>query len=232
MKQKLCSAPILALPKRSEDFIVYCDVLIKGLGAVLRQRERVIAYALQQLKIHEKNYTTHDLELGAAEVEDAQLTSPELVHETTEKIIQIKQRIQVARDHQRSYANARCKLLIFQDGDPVMLKVSPWKGVIRFGKQGKLNPRYIRPFKKCFFSEPLAISLNEVHIDDKICFVEEPVEIMDREVNQLKQSRIPIIKVQWNSRRGLEFTRERKDQFRKKYLHLFTKIASSTGATS
>ncbi|GJX01974.1 putative reverse transcriptase domain-containing protein [Tanacetum coccineum] len=65
LKQKLCSAPILALPEGSEDFIVYCDALIKGLGVVLMQREKVIAYASRQLKIHEKNYTTHDLELGA-----------------------------------------------------------------------------------------------------------------------------------------------------------------------
>ncbi|GJZ98326.1 putative reverse transcriptase domain-containing protein [Tanacetum coccineum] len=65
LKQKLCSAPILALPEGSEDFIVYCDASIKGLGDVLMQREKVIAYALRQLKIHEKNYTTHDLELGA-----------------------------------------------------------------------------------------------------------------------------------------------------------------------
>ncbi|GKD76149.1 putative reverse transcriptase domain-containing protein [Tanacetum coccineum] len=65
LKQKLCSAPILALPEGSEDFIVYCDASIKGLGAMLMQREKVISYALRQLKIHEKNYTTHDLELGA-----------------------------------------------------------------------------------------------------------------------------------------------------------------------
>ncbi|GKE52364.1 putative reverse transcriptase domain-containing protein [Tanacetum coccineum] len=65
IKQKLCSAPILALPEGSEDFIVYCDALIKGLGAVLMQREKVISYASHQLKIHEKNYTTYDLELGA-----------------------------------------------------------------------------------------------------------------------------------------------------------------------
>ncbi|GJU69105.1 putative reverse transcriptase domain-containing protein [Tanacetum coccineum] len=65
IKQKLCSAPILALPEGNEDFIAYCDASIKGLGAVLMQREKVIAYASRQLKIHEKNYTTHDLELGA-----------------------------------------------------------------------------------------------------------------------------------------------------------------------
>ncbi|GJW23931.1 putative reverse transcriptase domain-containing protein [Tanacetum coccineum] len=80
-------------------------------------------------------------------VGDAQLTGPELVHETTEKIVQSKQRIQAARDRQNSYANVRRKLLEFQVGDRVMLKVSPWKGVVRFGKRGKLNPRYIGPFK-------------------------------------------------------------------------------------
>ncbi|GJR04750.1 putative reverse transcriptase domain-containing protein [Tanacetum coccineum] len=158
-----------------------------------------------------------------AEVGDAQLTGPEIVHETTEKIIQIKKRIQAARDRQKSYADRRRKPLEFEVGDKVMLKVSPWKGVIRFGKRGKLNPRYIGPFKildkvgtlayrlelpeqlsrvhstfhvsnlkKCFVDEPLAIPLDEIQIDDKLNFIEEPVEIMDREVKRLKQSRIPI----------------------------------------
>nr|GFB21277.1 putative reverse transcriptase domain-containing protein [Tanacetum cinerariifolium]GFB22304.1 putative reverse transcriptase domain-containing protein [Tanacetum cinerariifolium] len=124
-------------------------------------------------------------------------------------------RIQAARDRQKSYADVRRKPLEFQVGDRVMLKVSPWKGVVRFGKRGKLNPRYIGPFKKCLSDEPLLISLDEVHIDDKLRFVEEPVEIMDREVKRLKQSRIPNIKVRWNFRRGPEFTWEREDQFRK-----------------
>ncbi|GJZ54829.1 putative reverse transcriptase domain-containing protein, partial [Tanacetum coccineum] len=82
-----------------------------------------------------------------AEVGDAQLTGPEIVHETTKKIIQIKKHIQATRDRQKSYADRRCKPLEFEVGDKVMLKVSPWKGVIRLGKRGKLNPRYIRPFK-------------------------------------------------------------------------------------
>nr|GEX12987.1 putative reverse transcriptase domain-containing protein [Tanacetum cinerariifolium] len=121
--------------------------------------------------------------------------------------------------------------------------------VVRFGKRGKLNSRYIVPFKvlakvgtvayrlelleqvsrvhnmfhvsnlkKCLSDEPLAISLDEVHTDDKLRFVEEPVEVMDREVKRLKQSRIPIIKVRWNTRRGPEFTWEREDQFRKKFV--------------
>ncbi|GKF16562.1 hypothetical protein Tco_0061480 [Tanacetum coccineum] len=132
-----------------------------------------------------------------------------------------------------------------------MLKVLPWKGVIRFGKRGKLNPSYIAyrlklpkklsrvhstflvsNLKKCLSDEPLAIPLDEIHIDDKLHFVEKPVEIMDHEVKRLKKSRIPIIKVRWNSRRGLEFTWEREDQFRKKYPHLFTKTAPSTSAAS
>nr|GFA08765.1 putative reverse transcriptase domain-containing protein [Tanacetum cinerariifolium] len=362
MNRKLCSAPILALPKGSKDFVVYCDASIKGLGMVLMQREKVIAYGSRQLKVHEKNYTTYDLELGAvvfalkiwrhylygtkctmftdhkslqhildqkelimrqcrwlellsdydceiryhpgkanaeamkpenlksedvggmlienskdpkkprkeklepradetlclnnriwlpcygelrtlimhesyklkysihpgsdkmyqdmkllywwpnmkadiatyvnkclmclkvkaehqkpsgllafqkamgtqldmstayhpetggqskrtiqtledmlrAYVGDAQLTGLELIHETTEKIVQIKQRIQAARDRQKGYADVRRKPLKFQVGDRVLLKVSPWKGVVRFGKRGKLNLRYIGPFK-------------------------------------------------------------------------------------
>ncbi|GKD69007.1 putative reverse transcriptase domain-containing protein [Tanacetum coccineum] len=118
----------------------------------------------------------------------------------------------------------------------VLLKVSPWKGVVHFGKRGKLNPRYVGPFKvlakKCYADEPLSVSLDGLYIDDKLHFIEEPVEIMDCEVKQLKQSRIPIVKVRWNSRRGPEFTWECEDQFQKKYPHLFTKITPSSSAVS
>ncbi|GJR50306.1 putative reverse transcriptase domain-containing protein [Tanacetum coccineum] len=490
LKNKLCSAHILALPQGAKNFIVYCDASHKGLGAVLMQNEKVIAYASQKLKIHEKNYTTHDLELGAVvfalkicrhylygtkctvftdhkslqhildqkelnmrqrrwlellsyydyeiryhprkanvvanalsrkerikplriralvmniglnlpkQILEAQIEAqkPENIKkedvggiirkdipkeklepcadgtlclngrrheeywwpnikadiatyvrkcltcakrslqkalgtsldmstayhletdEQSERTIQnledmlracvinfrngwvkhlplvefsynniyhasikaapfealygrkcrlpvcwaeIKKRIQAARDRQKSYADLKHKLMEFQVGDIVMLKVSPWKGVVRFGKRGKLNPRYVRPFKmlakvgavdyklelpqelsrvhstfhvsnlkKCYSDEPLAIPLDGLHIDDKLCFVEEPVEIMDREVKRLKQSRIPIVKVRWNSKRGPKFTWEREDQFQKKYPHLFTKpIPSSSVAT-
>ncbi|GJZ00847.1 putative reverse transcriptase domain-containing protein [Tanacetum coccineum] len=135
-----------------------------------------------------------------AEVGEVQLTGPEIVQETTKKIV----------------------------GDKFMLKVSPWKGVVRFGKWGKLNPRYVGPFKvlekvgevayklelpeelsrvhntfhvsnlkKCYADEPLAASLDGLHFDDKLQFVEEPVEIIDREVKRLKRSRIPLVKVRW-----------------------------------
>nr|GFA51296.1 putative reverse transcriptase domain-containing protein [Tanacetum cinerariifolium] len=385
LKQKLCSAPIFALPEGSEDFIVYCDALNKGLGAVLMQREKVISYASRQLKIHEENYTTHDLELGAVvqilnaqteakkpenikkedvggllvqpnipkwkwhnitmdfvtklpkssqgydtiwviidrltksaiftpiretnhmdklariylkerslqnalgtrldmsttyhpetngqskrtiqtledmlracaidfgngwvnhfplgefsydnsyhasikaapfealysqkchslicwiEVGEAQILGPELMQETTVKIVQIKQKMQAARDRQKSYADIKSEPMEFQVKDTVMLKVSPWKGVVRFGKRGKLNPRVHNTFqvsnlKKCHADEPLAVPLDGLHFDDKLHFVEEPVETVDREVKRLKRSRIPLVKVRWNSKRGPDFT--------------------------
>ncbi|GJR60421.1 putative reverse transcriptase domain-containing protein [Tanacetum coccineum] len=197
-----------------------------------------------------------------AEVGEAQLTSPDLIQETTEKIIQIKQRIQAARDRQKSYADLKRKPIEFQVVDRVMLKVSPWKWVIRFGKRGKLNPRYVGPFKvlerigsvayklelpqelnrvhntfhvsnlkKCYSDEPLAVPFEGLHIDDKLQFVEEPVEIMEREIKRLKRSRIPLVKVRWNSRRGPEFTWEREDSFKNKYPHLFTNRVSSSTTT-
>ncbi|GJT91322.1 putative reverse transcriptase domain-containing protein, partial [Tanacetum coccineum] len=137
------------------------------------------------------------------EVGEAQILGPELIQETTEKIIQIKQRMQAARDRQKSYADLKRKPMEFQVEDKVMLKVSPWKGVVRFGKRGKLNPRYVGPFK-CHTDEPLAVSLDGLNLDDKLHFVEELVEIVDREVKRLKRSRIPLVKVRWNSKRGPE----------------------------
>ncbi|GKA33812.1 putative reverse transcriptase domain-containing protein [Tanacetum coccineum] len=97
-------------------------------------------------------------------------------------------KIQAARDRKKSYADVRRKPLEFQVGDKVMLKVSPWKGVIRFGKRGKLNPSifHVSNLKKCLSDESLMILLDEIHIDDKLHFVKEPVEIMDLEVKRLK----------------------------------------------
>ncbi|GJX27297.1 putative reverse transcriptase domain-containing protein [Tanacetum coccineum] len=517
LKQKLCSAPILALPEGSEDFIAYCDASKKGLGAVLIQREKVISYASRQLEIHEKNYTTHDLELGAVvfalkiwrhylygtkctvftdhkslqhildqkelnmrqrrwlellsdydcdiryhpgkanvvadalsrkerepplrvralvmtisldlpkQILNAQTEArkpeniksedvggmlienakfPEAIreqklepradgtlclngrswlpcygdlrtvimheshkskysiHPGSDKMYQDMKKLywwpnmkadiatyvskcltcaKVKAEHQRpsglldttiwvivdrltksaiftpmretdpldklarlylkevqstnrgqsrediqtlkdiaavlmqltlegfglticigrSYADLKRKPMEFQVGDKVMLKVSPWKGVVRFGKRGKLNPRYVGPFKvlekvgevayklelpeelsrvhntfhvsnlkKCHADEPLAVPLDGLHLDDKLHFVEEPLEIVGREVKRLKRSRIPLVKVRWNSKRGPEFTWEREDQFKKKYPHLFIKTTPSSSAAS
>ncbi|GJS36513.1 putative reverse transcriptase domain-containing protein [Tanacetum coccineum] len=111
-----------------------------------------------------------------------------------------------AAPFEKSYANIRRKPMVFQVGDRVMLKVSPWKGVVRFGKRGKLNPRYVGPFKKYPSDKSLVVMLEELRVDDKLHYVEEPVEVMDREIKQMKRSRISIIKVRWNSKRGPEFT--------------------------
>ncbi|GJZ57658.1 putative reverse transcriptase domain-containing protein [Tanacetum coccineum] len=401
-----------------EDFVVYCDASLKSYRAVLMQRDKVIAYASRRLKFHEKNYTTHDLELGSrwiellsdydceiryhpgkanvvagalskkernkplrvralmmtvhsdlakqiheaqeeemkgenshkskysihpgsdkmyqdlkplywwpdmkvdiatyvskcltyakakaehqkpsvllqqpeiqdrhlplvefsynnsyhasikaapykalygwkyrphvcwSEVGDSQLTGPELICDTTKKIIQIKNRLLTAHSRQKSYAHRRAKPLKFEVGDMVLLKVSPWKGTLNFGKHKKLSPCYIGPFnilarvgplaktlefrkelkgihntfhvsnlKKCLAKGDIVVPMDEIQLDDKLHMIEELVEVLDRGVKRLKQSRIPIIKVCWNSQRGLEFTWEREDQIKKKYPHLFT----------
>nr|GFA62037.1 reverse transcriptase domain-containing protein [Tanacetum cinerariifolium] len=102
--------------------------------------------------------------------------------------------MQAARDRQKSYADLKRKPMEFQVGDKVMLKVSPRKGVVRFGKKGEVEPRYVGPFKKCQCYEPLAVPLDGLHLDDKLHFVEVLVEIVNREVKRLKQSRIPLVK--------------------------------------
>nr|GEW54113.1 putative reverse transcriptase domain-containing protein [Tanacetum cinerariifolium] len=237
--------PMMKLTQKNvnKNFVVYCDASRKGLGAVLMQMEKVIAYASRQVKINEKNYTTNDLELRMvvfalkmwrhylygtkcvvftdhkslqhildqkelnmrqrrcnsyrtsikaasfealydrkrrspicwAEVRDAQLTGPEIVHETTKKSFKSKS--------------------VF--------------------KLHEIDRRATTIGDKCFVDEPLAIPLDEIQIDDNN-FIEEPVEIIDQEVKWLKQSHIPIVKVRWNLRRGPEFTWERDDQMKKK----------------
>ncbi|GJX12244.1 putative reverse transcriptase domain-containing protein [Tanacetum coccineum] len=372
LKQKLCSAPILAFPEGRENFVVYCDASHKGLVTILMQKEKVIAYASRQLKVHEKNYTIHDLELGVVvfalkmwrhylygkvnvvadalsqkerskllrvralvmtiglnfpkqilsaqsearkeekfinedlheyqkpsgllvqleipqwkwenimmdfvtklpkmatcqdtiwvildhltksahflpmrkndtleklmrqylkeslhkalgarldmsityhpqtdgqsertiqtledmlracvlnfgkgwdrhlllvEFSDSQLTGLEIIHETTKKIVQIKSHIQAARDRQKSYVDVRQKPLEFQVGDKMSKVYSTF---------------HVSNLKKCMSDEPLAILLDEIQVDDKLYFIEEPFEILDREVKRLKQSRILIVKI-------------------------------------
>ncbi|GJZ96813.1 putative reverse transcriptase domain-containing protein [Tanacetum coccineum] len=468
LKNNLCDAPILTLPDGVEDFVVYCDASNQGLGCVLMKRGKVIAYASRQLKTHEKNYTTHALELGAvvfalktwrhylygtksielfsdyeceiryhpgkanvvvdalsrkewfkprrvramamtvqigmrekiqvaqrdvrtiimdeahkskyyvhpgadkmyydlrdrywwpgmkrdiatyvskcltclktmqkalgtrldmstayhpqtdgqskhtiqtledmlracvidfggswdvhlplaefsynnsyhssikcapfealyerkcrspvlwAEIGESSLIGPELIQEMTNKVVLIKEKLKAARDRQKSYADNRRKPLEFEVGDRVMLKVSPWKGVIRFRKKGKLAPRYVGPFeiferigivayrlrlleelsgvhdmfhvsnlKKCLADASLHVPLDEINVDKTLCFVEEPVEIMNREVKSLKRSKIALVKVRWNSKSGPEFTWEREDYMKSKYPLLFADRADT-----
>ncbi|GJV69099.1 putative reverse transcriptase domain-containing protein [Tanacetum coccineum] len=197
------------------------------------------------------------------EVGESQLIGPEIVQETIEKIIQIKEKLKTARSRQKSYADKRRKPLEFKVGDRVLLKVSPWKGVVRFGKKGKLAPRYVGPFeivecvgpvayrlklpqelscvhdtfhvsnlKKCLAEPDVQVPLNEIEIDENLRFVEEPIEIVERDVKKLKRRRIPLVKVRWNSRQGAEYTWEREDQFRKKYPNLFSEPVPSSGVAT
>ncbi|GKB12724.1 ty3-gypsy retrotransposon protein [Tanacetum coccineum] len=181
-----------------------------------------------------------------AEVGEGQLIGPELVQETTEKISQIKDRLKAARDRQKSYADKRRKPLEFSVGDYVLLKVSPWKGVVRFGKKGKLAPRFVGPFeiiekigpvayrldlpeelngvhdtfhvsnlKKCLADPTLQVPLDEIRVDAKLNFVEEPVEILEREFKKLKRSRISIVQGSVEFERGSEFiVGDREDQLK------------------
>ncbi|GKC75865.1 putative reverse transcriptase domain-containing protein [Tanacetum coccineum] len=393
LKQKLCSAPILALPEGSEDFIAYCDASKKGLGAVLMQREKVISYASRQLKIHEKNYTTHDLELGAVVfalkiwrhylygtkctvftdhkslqhilnqkelnmrqcrwltrkpeniknedvggmlVENAK--NPEairteklepradgtlclngrswlpcygdlrtvIMHESRPNIKEPSGLIGTTRDTEWKWITSlwslsRCFPPKTSQGQttPIWVLIGyeycisstkqtdKARGLFKlsriwlracaiqtlnsftlergstFWQTGEVKPRDVGPFKvlekvgevayklelpeelsrvhnifhvsnlkKCHADEPLAIPLDGLHLDDKLHFVEEPIEIVDSEVKWLKRSHIPLVKVRWNSKRGPEFTWEREDQFQKKYPHLFAKTALSSSVAS
>ncbi|GJV28906.1 putative reverse transcriptase domain-containing protein [Tanacetum coccineum] len=184
-----------------------------------------------------------------SEVGDSHLTGPELIRDTTEKIVQIKNRLLTAHSHQKSYADKRAKPLEFEVGDMVLLKVSPWKGVVHFGKHEKLSPRYIRPFKilprvgpvaytlelleelkgihstfhvsnlnKCLAEGDIVVPLDEIQLDDKLHVIEEPVEVVDREVKRLNQSRIPIVKVHWSLQRGPEFLGNMRIRLRKSTL--------------
>ncbi|GJU62396.1 putative reverse transcriptase domain-containing protein [Tanacetum coccineum] len=147
-----------------------------------------------------------------AEVGEAQLTGSEMIQETTETIVLIKQRIQAAQDRQKSYADLKRKTMKFEVGDMVMLKVlaKVRKVTYRLELPQELSTVHhtfhVSNLKKCYADEPLAMPLEGIHVDDKLQFVEEPVEIMEREIKRLKRSRIPLVKVRWNSRRGPEVT--------------------------
>ncbi|GJW47611.1 putative reverse transcriptase domain-containing protein [Tanacetum coccineum] len=196
-----------------------------------------------------------------AEIREGSLIGPELVQEMTDKVVIIKEKLKAARDRQKSYANNRRKPLEFKVGDRVMLKVSPWKGVVRFRRKGKLALRYAGPFeilerigpvayrlrlseelsgvhdtfhvlnlKKCLADASLHVSLDEIKVDKTLRFVEEPVEIMDREIKSLKRSKMSLVKVRWNPKRGPEFTWEREDYMKSKYPQLFVDRADESAS--
>ncbi|GKC19612.1 putative reverse transcriptase domain-containing protein [Tanacetum coccineum] len=285
--------------------MVYSDALHKGLDAVLMQKEKVIAYASRQLKVHEKNHTTHDLELRAvvfalkmwrhnlygtrcvvftdhkslqhildqkelnmrqqrwlellsdydyeiryhlgkanvcrspicwAEVGDSQLTGLEIIHETTEKILQIKSRLveSITMEGSDTFWQTRKAEPLYIRPFKIIAKVGTVAYRLKLPEQLSRvhNTFYVSNLKKCMPDKTLAIPLDEIQIDDQLHFIEELVEIMEREVKCLKQICNLIVKVCWNSRRGPEFTWEREDQMHKKYPHLFANPEPSSNATS
>nr|GEW13321.1 DNA/RNA polymerases superfamily protein [Tanacetum cinerariifolium] len=163
-----------ALPEGMKDFVVYCDVSLKGY--------------------------------------DAKGKGPELIRETTEKIVQIKNHLLTARSRQKSYVDRRTKPLEFEVGDMVLLKilarVSPVAYTLELPKElkGVHSTFHVSNLKKCLAEGDIVVPMEEIQLDDKLNMIEQPVEIIDREVKRLKQSRIPVVKVRWNSQRGLEFT--------------------------
>ncbi|GJR42474.1 putative reverse transcriptase domain-containing protein [Tanacetum coccineum] len=216
---------IIKLPKSSQGYDtiwVIVDRLTKS-AIFLLMRETNPLEKLARMYLEEV-VTRHEIPVSIICDRDPRFASNfwkslqkalELVQETTKKSVQIKKRMQAARDRQKSYVDLKRKPIEFQVRVKVMLKVSPWKGVVRFGKRGKLNPRFVRPFKvlekvgavaykvelpqelsrvynmfhisnlkKCYSDELLAVLLDGLHIDDKLHFIEEPVEIMDREVKR------------------------------------------------
>ncbi|GJU66669.1 putative reverse transcriptase domain-containing protein [Tanacetum coccineum] len=226
LKNNLCDAPILSLPNGVEDFIVYCDASNQGLGCVLMQRNKVIVYASSTKNVI---YMDHK----------------SLQHIFDQKELNMRQRrwIKLFSDYEYEIryhpgkANVVADALKSEDGDRVMLKVSPWKGVVHFGRKGKLAPRYVGPFKilerigpvayrlrlseelsgehdtfhvsnlkKCLADASLHVPLDKIKVDKTLRFIEEPVEIMDREIKSLKHSNISLVKFRWNSKRGPEFT--------------------------
>ncbi|GJR96252.1 putative reverse transcriptase domain-containing protein [Tanacetum coccineum] len=259
--EKITMDLVVKLPRSSSGYDaiwVIVDRLTKS-AHFLPIREDYKTEKLARIYINEI-VTKHGVPVSIISDRDgSQLIGPELVQETTEKIVQIRERLKTARSRQKCYADRRRKPLEFQVGDRVLLRVSPWKGVVRFGKRGKLAPRFVGPFeiverigpvayrlrlpqelscihdvfhvsnlKKCLAESDIQIPLEEIRVNDKVYFIEEPVEIVDRQIKKLKRSWIPIVKVRWDSRRGAEFTWEREDQFKAKYPHLFALVHQSS----
>ena len=188
---------------------------------------------------------------------DKWLTGPDIIRQTAEDVQIIRDRLKAAQDRQKSYADNRRKDLEFEVGDRVFLKLSPWKGVVRFGKRGKLRPRYIGPYEitqrvgAVAYQLALPTELSRVHdvfhvsmlrkyvadpshiltpyqipIHEDLTYVEEPVQVLDHRVQQLRNKTISFVKVLWRNHTVEEATWESEQQMHEQYPHLFLVLVS------
>ena len=173
------------------------------------------------------------------EVGERKLVGPEIVQMTCDKIKVIRDRLKIAQDRQKSYADNRRRDLEFEVGDMVFLRISPWKGVLRFGKRGKLSPRYIGPYRiverigEVAYRLELPSDLDRIHDvfhvsmlrkyipDPSHVLTEQPVQILDRREQVLRNKTIPLVKVLWRSHTVEEATWEHEEQMKRHYPHLF-----------
>ncbi|GJS86020.1 putative reverse transcriptase domain-containing protein, partial [Tanacetum coccineum] len=176
-----------------------------------------------------------------AEIREGSLIGPELVHETTDKVVVIKEKLKAARDRQKSYADNRRKPLEFEKGKlasryvgpfEILERIDPVAYHLRFSEElsGVHETFHVSILKKCLADASLHVPLDEIKVDKTLCFVEELVEIMDREIKSLKHSKISLMKVHWNSKRGLEFTWEHEDYMKSKYPQLFVDHANESAS--
>ncbi|GJZ80876.1 hypothetical protein Tco_0645870 [Tanacetum coccineum] len=154
-----------------------------------------------------------------AEIGESCLTELELVQELTNKVVLVKEKPKAARDRQKSYVDYRRKPLEFEVGDLILKSI----GLVsyRLRLPNELNSMHdtfhMSNLKKCLADANLHVPLDEIKVDKILHFVEEPVEIMDRDIKKLKRRKIALVKVRWNSKHGPEFTWEHEDQMRFKY---------------
>ena len=185
-------------------------------------------------------------------IENKEFTGPELINQTSEKVKQILERLQAAQDRQKSYAGKRRKHLEFEVGEEVLLNVAPWKGLLRFGKRGKLSPRYIGPFsiirrvgtvayqlelpsqlqrihntfhisnlRKCLADEEAKVPLEEISVNERLHYKEEPEKIIDQTTRKLRNKEVALVKIQWKYHKGRDATWENEEIMKEKYPHLF-----------
>nr|GEV45107.1 putative reverse transcriptase domain-containing protein [Tanacetum cinerariifolium] len=235
LKHKLCSVPILALPEGTENCIVYCDVSLKGFGAKeLNMRQRRWIELLSdydcEIRYHPGKGNLVAYALSRKDREPLRVRSLVMTVHTN-----LPKKILEAQTEAMKEENVKVENLGRKHG-----KLSPWyigpfeiierivpvayKLELPEKLRGIHNTFHVSDLKKFLADENLVIPLEEIQLDDKLHFIEKLVEIMDREVKQLKESRIPIVKVRWNSRRGLEYTWEREDFFKRNYPHMFSRV--------